>query len=668
MKISLRRALVQRPQSELVELHDLWVGGKPSPHRKELVEALCQRMADPVTVQSVRTRLDEASHRVLSLLQSSSRPDGCPFEVLKQRALGQGIQAGPVRSALADLWAMGFAMPAPEGAAGPNGVPEAWVLPRELAFALKQTTSSSLSPAELLTLHGYLERQLGGNESDSNSQRARRMYRFLAGDSSICARIDELKETLVQPMHRLITEFGGLLPLSELDKLGGEGGRDVATLQKALEDNSLGSLGELDLESFGIRQRGQIIAVFNEVVMAYLRRAAKIDPVEPAAIASIGVDFVSNFSRFASFVGDQNVRFTVRGTIFKSTGKRIADTLIPNPGREFRRRDILDLEYRFALSFRLIDRTGERSFMLTREGQDFLRKPLLDKQRQMLDWLIEDRDLPGDLAHQLRLRRTTLRYLKRLEPGVWYDAMFLPFVARNHYLASLAMEQESLRDGNTFPVRSSADLQSLAWNLFTWIRKHLYLLGVIDLGYDASGRACAFRLTSMGAELLGVIPGRELEGAGHIVVNPDFEVVLFPEEHSHTLVYQLDRFCQRELTDSLYHYRITPGSLHRALSEGMDLNGIVDLLGRLSRTPLPQNVLFSLESWARSDGLVTYYDDGRLECDTPEILDRLQLHPELGRLGFERLSPGTLRLHGEAPQEDIGGWVRDFGVAFRVAS
>ena len=545
-----------------------------------------------------------------------------------------------------------------------------WGVPNEVAEARRRASAERPEPAELLTLHGHLERrfrQKNGESAAAGAEHARRMYRFLAAESAIAARADALPEELRRLVARVATRHGGIVPVAELDSIGARA-EDAPRLRLALEEAALGTVGEFDLERFGIRQRGQVLALFNEVAMALLLRSAREQPAKPHAIASFGVDFVSDFSRFASFVGDQHVRFTVRGTIFKTTGKRIAESLIPEPGREFRRREILDLLYRFALAYRMIDRTGERSFRLTQAGQEFLRLPLPDKQRQILDWLIEDRELPGDLAHQLRLRRTTLRYLKRLDPGVWYDAMFLPFVVRNHYLATLTPGADDGAEANSFPVRSSSDLPSLSWHLFTWIRKHLYLLGVVDLGYDEAGRACALRLTNLGAELLGLISGRELEGAGHVVVNPDFEIVLFPEERSHHLVYQLDRFAQRELTDSLYHYRITPGSLHRALAEGMRLDEIVHLLRTRSRTPLPQNVVFSLESWARSDGLVTWYEDGRLVCDSPEILDRLALHPEIGRLGPERVSPSTLRLHRLVAQDELAGWVADFGVALRIAS
>ncbi|TAH38440.1 MAG: hypothetical protein EYC70_03405 [Planctomycetota bacterium] len=679
MKLTLARLLGQRPDSELVNLHDAWVGGTPPEGRGERVRALRTRMHDPVAACAVRSRLDALAARILSALLTAPQ-QRLELAVLKHEVGRDGGAAGSLRAALAELHGLGLA-----AAVGENGhePPErsVWEVPAEVADALRAAAADRPDPGGLLTLHGHLERRFrapGGNGSGNgngrpadagaeSSDHARRMYRFLAAEGALVARADALPEDLRRLVQRVVTRHGGVLPVAELEQIGARP-EDAPRLRLVLEEAALGTVGELDLERYGIRQRGQVLAVFNEAVLAFLLRSAREQPVKPHSVASFGVDFVSDFSRFASFVGDQHVRFTVRGTIFKTTGKRIAESLIPEPGREFRRREILDLLYRFALAYRMIDRTGERSFRLTHAGHEFLRRPLSDKQRQILDWLIEDRELPGDLAHQLRLRRTTLRYLKRLEPGVWYDAMFLPFVVRNHYLATLAPGADDGLESSSFPVRSSSDLPSLAWHLFTWIRKHLYLLGIVDLGYDESGRASALRLTEIGAELLGMIPGRELEGAGHIVVNPDFEVVLFPEERSHHLVYQLDRFAQRELSDSLYHYRISPASLHRALAEGMRLDEILSFLRRLSRTPLPQNVLFSLESWARSDGLVTLTHDGRLVSDSPEILDRLALHPEIGRLRPERLDPGTLRLHQLVRNEILAGWVADFGVSLRIAS
>jgi hypothetical protein len=408
--------------------------------------------------------------------------------------------------------------------------------------------------------------------------------------------------------------------------------------------------------------------LFDETLRAILTDSQR-KPIEPHDIASIGVDFVSNFDRFANFVDDETIRFTVRGSIFKSTGKRLAERLLPNPGREFGRLEILEMEYRFALAFRLIDRTGQRSFRVTKDGQEFLAMPLMEKQRRMLDCLTEDRDMPGDIAHQLPMRRLVLGVLRHFEPGVWLDAMSLPYLARHHYLSELSGDEALASDNSSFPLRASSDLNSLAWNLFTWVRKHLYLLGFIDMGYDEGGRANCIRLTDMGAEFLGMIPATELTAAGHVVVNPDFEVVLFPGERSHELVYRLDRFADREKSDNLVHYRMTPASLHRALSEGVALDEVLGLLRQLSRTPLPQNVEYSLESWARSDGMVTYQEsESMLTCESAEILDRIARHPELGRIGLDRLDRNRMRICGPVDLDPLADWIRDYGVSIRVAS
>ncbi len=663
MKFLLSRALSKRSDSELVELHDVWVGGTPPSRRRDLVRVLRGRMQDGAAADSIRAGLEENAECVLGILLHQARNGALTFKHVHEAAAREGFKPGAVRSALAALSRVGFAVPS-----GMDGTPDGesetgWKVPHEVGKALLQAAADRPGPAEILTLRGHLQRHFRRGGQD-HGEAARRMYRLLATEKALCTRLDALKDKDRKVVETAISRFGGILSTSAFEKLG-FGGWNTLHLRSLLEESSLGTVGELDLEWFGIRQRGLVLAVFNEAVLAWLRREARRAPVNPHAVASIGVDFVSNFSRFAAFVGDQNVRFTVRGTIFKSTGKRITESLIPNPGREFRRREILEHLYRFSLAFRFIDRTGERSFRLTDAGREFLGLPLSEKQRQILDWLIEDRTLPGDLRHQLRLRRTTLRYLKRLEPGVWYDAMFLPFVVRNHYLAQLGLEGARTREAASFPIRSSADLRSLAWNLFHWIRKDLYLLGVLDMGYDEAGRASAIRLTPMGAELLGMIPGRELEGAGHLVVNPDFEVVLFPEEHSHTLVYELDRFCERELTDSLYHYRITPESLQRALSQEVGLDSILDLLHRRSRTPLPQNVVYSLESWARNGGMVTLDAKGRLQCSQPELLDRLEKHPGIAALVLAREKPGILLLRQPLPDGKLAQWVRGFGLVFR---
>jgi hypothetical protein len=663
VEISLARTLATRSESELVDLHDRWVGGTPPLRRPELVQVLKERMAQPVAVSNLCSGLYGALAPVFRVLTAQVGL-GMELNAVSAAAVQEGVAERSVRHALADLVSTGLVA---QVSSGHNGTTrKLWGIPIEMRDVLPAAGAPEAVTSSPLSLRGWLDAFYRKSMPGASSGDAvRRMYRMLASDQAILQRVESLSAEMQSLIAELASRWGGILPTDDFAELNSK--LKLAEVRKELENVSLGTVQELNLESSGIRQNGRVLTLFHEVVLALLRARSGEMEFAPEAIASIGVDFVSNFSRFASFVEGDTVRFTVRGTIYKSTGKRIAEELLPNPGREFRRFEILELEYRFALGCRFIDRTGERSFRLTPAGQEFLAKSLQEKQRLMLDWLIEDRELPGDLAHQLRLRRTTLRYIKRLEPGIWHDAMFLPFVVRNHHLAAITSQEDLASDHSSFPIRSSADVQSLAWNLLVWMRKYLYLLGILDMAYDSSGRAVAIRLTRVGAELLDMIPGREMEGSGHVVVNPDFEVVLFPDRRSHQLVYLLDRFCDREFTDSLYHYRITPASLHRGLSEGVTLDELLALLEQRSRTPLPQNVCYSLESWARKDGLIVLDDCDRLQCDLKEILDRISLHPGIRKLGCERVDSHHLQL-GQTPDfAELASWVRDYGASLKRA-
>ena len=107
---------------------------------------------------------------------------------------------------------------------------------------------------------------------------------------------------------------------------------------RMLEESLVGTVERLELGRYGIHHNDETLLVFNEVALAWLRRVAVPgDPDRPHEEAALGVDLVSNISRFIGFILEHDVRFTVRGEIFKTTEKRILQELIPNPGRELSR-------------------------------------------------------------------------------------------------------------------------------------------------------------------------------------------------------------------------------------------------------------------------------------------------------------------------------------------
>ena len=119
---------------------------------------------------------------------------------------------------------------------------------------------------------------------------------------------------------------------------------------------------------------------------------------------ALSADAVSNISRFFAYLIDNNVRFTVKGEIFKTTEKRILTDLIPNPGRT---RTIGDpaVHLRVREALRFLEVTGERTFQLTGAGRDWEAQALDTKLGDLFQHITSDLDLEHESVHQIALRR-----------------------------------------------------------------------------------------------------------------------------------------------------------------------------------------------------------------------------------------------------------------------
>ena len=212
------------------------------------------------------------------------------------------------------------------------------------------------------------------------------------------------------------------------------------------------------------------------------------------------------------------------------------------------------------------------------------------------------------------------------------------------------------------------DIQRLAWNLVSWVRQRLYMLGIVDLGYDKSGRPVAMRLTRTGARLLGVVDGSP-EGAplvGSLIVTPDFEVVLFPTGDDGELIHDLDRFCVREKPGGLLRFRVTERSIQRALSEGMYLRRIVHTLEQHSRTPVPQNVLYSIRDWAARAGVMQLSADYVVTADDVDLMARFKADPGVRSLMREGMDEMRVRLRAGATLRRTQSLLRELGYLVEI--
>ncbi|MEM7309743.1 MAG: helicase-associated domain-containing protein [Planctomycetota bacterium] len=678
-RLGVAELLAAAKRTELRELYQFWSGenGVRLPeHDEEMREALLQWMIEPERIAERTSGLGRRMGEVLEALIAAPRYRRTWTELANVKKLAQ-LSSYDLEACLVALARHGLAMEGEDTRFESEGE-RIVAIPVEVGDGiLRQRQAADQGIFQVLTLRGHLDRKYADGKRRISPQRVREMYKMYAQETACAARVERLPEGVQGLIEKAILEFGGVLPRHLFERMDTElphwNGRRWRMI---LEQSLVGTVQEVNLSRYGIHHDDETLVVFNEVALAWLRRVAVPgDPDRPHEELSLGIDLTSNISRFLAYIQENDVRFTVRGEIFKTTEKKIIQHLIPNPGRELAREEVLGFIFAFCRSAGLIDKTGERTFAVTTRGREWVQMGLREKQGTLLDFALLDRSLGGEPFHQQRMRQIFLRLLKRVEPDVWYDLMYLPFLARNSYLSKLddlGVEEHFAEHAQGSQYSGLEDPQRLAWNLVRWVRQRLYLLGFIDLGYDSARRPVAMRLTIAGARLFGL--GEEGAGdvspesvIGNLVVTPDFEVVLFPTGDDAELVHDLDRFCLRERDGSVMHFRITEEGVRRALTDGMSLTHMLGCLEQHSRTPVPQNVHFSIRDWATRAGLMTLDHELRLSCPDSDTMRRFQQDPGARQHVGDVMGENSVQLKGRITPRRMRSLLRELGYLVELA-
>lgn len=492
-----------------------------------------------------------------------------------------------------------------------------WAVPGELVECVRtfrQRRQRLLQDA--LTLQGFLDarffRERAGNggagkpngkDDAKAADHARKIYKLYTMDSAMAQRLQKLPAPVAAIVDVVLHKHGGIAAWDEvLREVELAEPPDLAFVGKSLAEAMLGSTTSLDLARIGIQPLPEAVVVFHEIALhAIKKRGEEHRPTVSEELVCRG-DLASNVGRFLRELQQSKVLFTAEGDLFKASAKRIAGTLLPVPGGFLSADALLEAIFRFCLHRRLIDRRGERSLRPTPAGTEFDRAPLAEQTRMLLAHFVEDRSLHGEPYHHTRMRRVLLRLLRRAEPMLWQDVAILPFLARNAYLAQLetAPTEEffaaRFQGGGYTPGES---LQQMCWNLLVWVKKRLFPLGLVDIGMH-QGRVTALRLSRLGAELLDAEPAGKVGGTrSSVIVQPDFEVLVFPGDDVHDVVHVFDRFAHRTKSDHVHQFRIDEASVRAGLADGMTAAQILQELTDRARVPIPQNVLYSLEEWTR---------------------------------------------------------------------
>lgn len=606
-RFTLRTLLKNLDDRGVVAAYASWRDAAVPSRRADVVADLTFTMSDEDRVEA---RLKGLPRKLSDMFDVFLREPGRVYGAQDIAELGENRWSGrpEIEAALVALGREGLVFPASPARDAPVRQLE-FAVPTELADCVDQMRRRQENEIHgTITLKGHLNSryfdaaQRNGDPDDRAAEHARKVYKIYLLEESILARVAKLPDAVRRVWDAALGKYGGLMPVDEVARaLGSEERHDLDLVKKCLEESMLGTVAPLRLTRFGIQPSARTVVVFYEVALVCLQRQSATVPADVEDVVSCQVDVVSNIGRFLREIGQSKVQFTVEGRLYKASEKRIMKGLLPVPG------GLLDAEaqirfiYRFCLSRRLLDRSGERALRPTECGRDFDQQPLLDKLGELLSYCVEERGLPGEDYHQVRMRRIVLRLLKRVEPEQWHELPLIPFLARNNYLSRL----EELQVEDFFAPRFEIggylpreNLQELCWNLVRFIKRRLYPLGLVELG-TRGGRPVAVRLSRLGAELLGAVQAGDVgRNTSEIIVNSDFEILLFPEHDEHEALHTFDRFAERQKSDRIHHFRLSRTGLQAALRDGMSVAQVLRALTDRSRTPLPQNVLYALEDWA----------------------------------------------------------------------
>jgi hypothetical protein len=348
---------------------------------------------------------------------------------------------------------------------------------------------------------------------------------------------------------------------------------------------------------------------------------------------------------------------------------------------------------------RLIRVTDDRRLQTTELSLEFVGMPQYQQIRVLLEaWLRAGENLLSTLGHLEWQRRSNagsaaptderakqayariVEVLRdRVRPGCWYGvgelSQLLRYLDVEFLVPWLGQTSQpwtgtSDRDQLVLPVYSGITLQDSRgrsrwlrmgadWDLVEGafvgavIRGPLRWLGLVD-AHEITASRELFALTKSGARALGVETTDESldlseaeSNAGALVVQPNFDLVVYDPQRRPELLYQIDRLAERISVDRLALYRLTREAFCAGLQIGVFVDDAIALLERASRSALPRNVEVSLRDWARQFESVRWVRNAcLLEAPTEPQLDRWLALAPVGKLLDRRLAPTFALLRG----------------------
>src|ERR1041384_7537197 len=335
------------------------------------------------------------------------------------------------------------------------------------------------------------------------------------------------------------------------------------------------------MRDFGIEVEEEGLLIFQELVRGWALAAAGAESPENDHEVSVGVDLLVDVERVLEFVHGENVEVTREGSVYKKTEERILPRLATAAHSELFDGEPVGQWFALCRLLSFFEQDGSRLRCDPIRRRAWLMKRPLAKLREVYG--VMQAESRGDRwsFHQAALREIFLDLLTHFQPGRWVSSRELFSAVLASYLLNLkdrGVDADFRRRWNEdfHHEKLMVPLEKLHHDLRFWVVRKLALLGLIDVGYRED-KFAALRLSPLGGQLFGItLPPGE---AGRLVVNPDFEILLFLGEREPELVLTLSQFADRKVSDRVKRYQVTAESVKRGVIAGMEVAGRVRGLG-----------------------------------------------------------------------------------------
>ena len=669
----LKEFLSKSPKADLQGYHLYWLPENSMESAKDkLARVLFKCMSNQ---DAVRERFEGlgTSHRafLVSLLGRDGYQGTLP-EVRSGRH-GKKIADYEVETILRSLIGGGFVNKERGGNGNGRGRKETFTIPEELGNALRRTISiEDRGPMEMLSL-------AHSGVSDAPPSRPASRIKKLSDKGLRKVAMKAFEESHGILAHSTVAAAGLNSDAAELEN-GREDGEEGLFPQRwrgLLEDASLGTVGVLNLNDYGLKFEEEALVLYQEnIYQGFLGASVKLPEANDAELF-LGSDFAIDLERLLDLLRSDKLEVTREGRLYKKIEDRISVSLIATRHQGVFEGMVVQHLLDTARRLRFFEVEDHQLVLSDIRRQGWQKKTLREKLQALFDLFLADHQDGHWSFHQKSLRQIFIDQLMEFKPGTWLSmqpflgavvARFLSTLdeagIREEYLARCDDEHHSKRRGIADPVKVS--MVKLYHDLSYWVVHRMALLGLVDVGLLAASIQ-SLRLSDLGQRFFGLKDWEEGDSLGRpALINPDFEVLVFPEmplEDEANLV--LSRFADRLGSDRVKRYRLTRESVKRGVCAGFTAEQLLGSLKEYSRNAMPSNVEFSLKEWAQGVEILSRERALLFRGESVEAVDRLAEVFEGEGLPQERLNETTLAVRGaknEKRAKDLGEQLRQQGL------